>query len=123
MGCEIQAAVTTTQSPSLENIPAGEVVLGDLEDLEMRAAGTDLIVTHSHGRQAAERLGIPLFRIGLPVFDRLGAGQQVSVGYRGTRDLIFEVGNLFLSNAREPTPNTWIMSAECTPPRVSLKVQ
>jgi nitrogenase molybdenum-iron protein NifN len=108
MGCEIQSAITTTESPVLESIPAKEVLLGDLEDLEIRAAGADLIVTHSHGRQAAERLGIPHFRVGIPVFDRLGAGQQVTVGYRGTRDLIFDVGNLFMANMHEPTPQTWI---------------
>jgi nitrogenase molybdenum-iron protein NifN len=122
MGCEIQAAVTTTQSPSLESLPVHEVVLGDLEDLEIRAVEADLIVTHSHGRQAAERLGIPLLRIGLPIFDRLGAGQHVSVGYRGTRDLIFEVGNLFLANIHEPTPRTWEWSESATQPLVSLEV-
>jgi len=122
MGCEIQVAITTTQSPSLETMPVDEVVLGDLEDLEMRAAGTDLLVTHSHGRQAAARLGIPLFRIGLPIFDRLGAGQQVSVGYRGTRDLIFEVGNLFLANIHEPTPHTWESRENASQPLVSLEV-
>jgi nitrogenase molybdenum-iron protein NifN len=103
-------------------MPVDEVVLGDLEDLEMRAAGTDLLVTHSHGRQAAARLGIPLFRIGLPIFDRLGAGQQVSVGYRGTRDLIFEVGNLFLANIHEPTPHTWESRENASQPLVSLEV-
>jgi nitrogenase molybdenum-iron protein NifN len=108
MGCEIQAAVTTTASPVLEGIPVEEVLLGDLEDLEARSKGADLIVTHSHGRQAAERLGIPLFRIGIPVFDRLGAGQQLSVGYRGTRDLIFSVGNIFMNSGHEPTPDTWM---------------
>lgn len=111
MGCEIQAAVTTTGSPALEHIPAKEVVIGDLEDFEFRARGADLLVTHSHGRQAAERLGIPFFRVGIPVFDRLGAGHQVTVGYRGTRDLIFAVGNLFLANGHEPTPETWLPSA------------
>jgi nitrogenase molybdenum-iron protein NifN len=74
----------------------------------MRSVGADLIVTHSHGRQAAERLQIPFYRIGIPVFDRLGAGQQVTVGYRGTRNLIFDVGNLFMANTHEPTPETWI---------------
>jgi nitrogenase molybdenum-iron protein NifN len=108
MGCNIQAAVTTAESPVLESIPVDEVLVGDLEDLELRSAGADLIVTHSHGRQAAERLQIPFYRIGIPVFDRLGAGQQVTVGYRGTRNLIFEVGNLLMSNAHEPTPETWI---------------
>ena len=108
MGCTIQAAVTTTQSPVLDEIPVDEVLIGDLEDLELRAVGADLLVTHSHGRQAAERLQIPLFRIGIPVFDRLGPGQQVTIGYRGTRNLIFDVGNLLMANAHEPTPETWI---------------
>jgi nitrogenase molybdenum-iron protein NifN len=108
MGCEIQAAITTTASPVLEGIPCEEVLLGDLEDLEMRAAGADLIVTHSHGRQAAERLHVPLFRVGIPIFDRLGAGHQVTVGYRGTRDLVFDVGNLLMANLHEPTPETWM---------------
>lgn len=123
MGCEIQAAVTTTQSPALDRLPVEEVVLGDLEDLEVRAVGADLLVTHSHGRQAAERLGIPLFRVGLPIFDRLGAGHRLSVGYRGTRDLIFEVGNLFLASAHEPTPSTWKTFESDAQPLVSLEAQ
>jgi nitrogenase molybdenum-iron protein NifN len=121
MGCEIQAAVTTTQSPALETIPIQEVVLGDLDDFELSASGSDLLVTHSHGRQASERLGIPLFRAGLPVFDRLGAGHQLSVGYRGTRDLIFEIGNLFLANAHEPTPATWMPANEMARPLVPIQ--
>ncbi|NVN87159.1 MAG: nitrogenase iron-molybdenum cofactor biosynthesis protein NifN [Rhodopseudomonas sp.] len=107
MGCRITAAVTTTTSPVLEQVPADEVVVGDLEDLETRAEGCDLLVTHSHGRQAAERLGVPLHRIGLPIFDRLGAAHQLAVGYRGTRDLIFTVGNLFIAAIREPTIDSW----------------
>ena len=107
MGCEITAAVTTTASPLLERMPADEVLIGDLEDLERKAAGCDLLVTHSHGRQAAERLGVPFYRLGLPMFDRLGAAHQVSVGYRGTRNLIFDIGNLFIADAREPDSDTW----------------
>jgi nitrogenase molybdenum-iron protein NifN len=122
MGCEIRVAVTTVESPVLETIPADEVLLGDLEDLELRSAGTDLIVAHSHGRQAAERLRIPLFRIGIPVFDRLGTGQQVTVGYRGTRNLIFEVGNLLMANAHEPTPETWIPKHQQSHDQVTLQI-
>ncbi|MBY0578859.1 MAG: nitrogenase iron-molybdenum cofactor biosynthesis protein NifN [Burkholderiales bacterium] len=107
MGCEIAVAVTTTLSPMLEKIPAKEVLVGDLEDMEMRAKGCDLLITHSHGRQMAERLAIPFLRMGLPIFDRLGAGHKLGVGYRGTRDLIFEIGNLFLANAHEAGPDTW----------------
>ncbi|MGO9006332.1 MAG: nitrogenase iron-molybdenum cofactor biosynthesis protein NifN [Beijerinckiaceae bacterium] len=107
MGATIEVAVTTTQSPLLERLPAEEVVIGDLEDLESRAKDCDLIITHAHGRQASERLNIPLFRLGLPTFDRLGAAHQVSVGYRGTRDLIFAIGNIFIANMHEPNPTTW----------------
>jgi nitrogenase molybdenum-iron protein NifN len=112
MGCEIEAAVTTTLSPVLEKLPAEEVLIGDLEDLETRAAGCDLLIAHSHGRQAAGRLGIPFLRMGLPTFDRLGAAHKLSVGYRGTRDLIFEVGNLLLANAHEPHPGDWRLDDE-----------
>ena len=122
MGCEIQAAVTTTTSPVLERIPCEEVLIGDLEDLESRAVGANLIVTHSHGRQAADRLCIPHFRVGIPVFDRLGAGHQVTVGYRGTRDLIFTVGNLFLASGHETTPDTWRPPAQESRPLVQLHV-
>ncbi|MBI5462926.1 MAG: nitrogenase iron-molybdenum cofactor biosynthesis protein NifN [Gammaproteobacteria bacterium] len=107
MGCDISAAVTTTASPLLERLSAEEVLIGDLEDLETRARGCDLLITHSHGRQAAERLGIPFLRMGVPMFDRLGAAHRVSVGYRGSRDLIFEIGNLFLAASHEPTAMTW----------------
>ena len=107
MGCSIAAAVTTTESPILEKTPAEAVLIGDLEDLERAAGGCDLIVTHAHGRQMSERLGIPLFRYGLPIFDRLGSAHRVSVGYRGTRDLIFEIGNIFMAQVHEPTPDSW----------------
>lgn len=107
MGAEIAAAVTTTGSPLLERVMTDEVLIGDLEDLEARAAGCDLLITHAHGRQASERLGVPLYRMGLPIFDRLGVAHEVSVGYRGTRNLIFAIGNIFLSQTPEPTPDSW----------------
>jgi len=107
MGCELTASVTTTQSPLLEKMPCEEVLIGDLEDLELRAQDCDLIITHSHGRQASERLGIPLFRAGLPCFDRIGANHKLSVGYRGTRDLIFQIGNVFIEHAHEGAPDSW----------------
>jgi nitrogenase molybdenum-iron protein NifN len=107
MGCVLATAITTTASPLLERLPIDEVLIGDLEDLERGAAGCDLLVTHSHGRQAAERLHIPFHRAGLPLFDRLGAGHQLSVGYRGTRGLVFEVGNRFLAHGHEATLQSW----------------
>lgn len=114
MGGEVLAAVTTTQSPILQNIPCAEVLIGDLEDLELRAKnhGCDILLTHSHGRQAASRLGIPLQRTGLPLFDRLGASHVLMVGYRGTRELITQWANTFLEYETAPTPDDWPLPAE-----------
>ncbi|MFA7241455.1 MAG: nitrogenase iron-molybdenum cofactor biosynthesis protein NifN [Sulfuricellaceae bacterium] len=112
MGCEIAVAVTTTDSVLLERVPAEEVVIGDLEDLENRAAGCDMLITHTQGRQAAQRLDLPFFRYGLPLFDRLGAAHKLSVGYRGTRGLIFEIGNLFIDHLPHVHPDTWALPGE-----------
>lgn len=107
MGCMIGAAVTTTQSTLLERLPVETILIGDLEDLERDARDCDLLITHSHGRQAAERLHKPLYRMGVPMFDRLGAAHRVSIGYRGTRNLTFDIGNLFIAEPHEPGPDTW----------------
>ena len=112
MGAEVAVAVTTTASPVLERVRTQEVLIGDLEDLEelAKARDCDLLITHSHGRQAASRLKIPFYRAGFPMFDRLGAGHQLSVGYRGTRDLIFDLANLVIADREanhQPTPDTW----------------
>ncbi|TCT01686.1 nitrogenase iron-molybdenum cofactor biosynthesis protein NifN [Aquabacter spiritensis] len=117
MGAHVEVAVTTTQSPVLARVEAAEVLIGDLEDLERRAKdrGCDLLVTHSHGRQAAGRLRIPFYRTGMPMFDRLGAGHQLQVGYRGTRDTIFTIANLIIADHEahhEATPDTWRPKAE-----------
>lgn len=96
MGCQIRAAITTTKSPLLDQLPIDAVTIGDLEDLETLAVGSDLLVTNSNGAALARRLGIPLYRQGIPIFDRLGNGQSNKVGYRGTMQTLFDIGNLFL---------------------------
>jgi nitrogenase molybdenum-cofactor synthesis protein NifE len=102
MGCEIQAALSATRTRGLDRLPSRNVFVGDLEDLEASAIGTDLIVANSNGRQAAAKLQIRAhLRAGMPVFDRLGAHQKVWVGYRGTMNLVFETANLFQANAKE----------------------
>jgi nitrogenase molybdenum-iron protein NifN len=103
MGAVITAAVTTTgDSKVLQIVPTDTVKVGDLGDLEQLAADADLLVTHSHGRQAAERLAVPLMRVGFPVFDRIGSQHKLSILYRGTRDIIFEVANIVQATYDEP---------------------
>lgn len=114
MGAELSVCVTTTASPLLEKMPSTEVVIGDLEDFEQAAAATgcDLLMTHSHGRQAAERLGKPLFRIGIPMFDRIGNAHICHVGYRGTRNFVYAVGNLLIDQIPHHGPDDWPLSEE-----------
>jgi len=97
MGAEVIAAVSPTQSPVLERLKAATIMVGDHSDVETLARDADMIVSNSHGRQGAARIGVPLHRMGLPMFDRLGAGLRVQVGYRGTRELLCDIGNLFLA--------------------------
>lgn len=96
MGTEVSAAVTTTKSPLLQQMPVDKVVIGDLEELEGLAKGSDLLITNSQGKATADRLGIPLFRQGMPIYDRLGNGFSCKVGYKGTIKLLFDLGNIFL---------------------------
>ncbi len=110
MGAELVAAVTTSPAnPVLAEVPASEVVVGDLGDVERLAgeAGAALLITHAHGRQAAARLGLPLVRAGFPVFDRLGPQDTCRVGYRGTRAFLFEIANAVLAQAHTPHPEDW----------------
>ncbi|MGK7919816.1 MAG: nitrogenase component 1, partial [Trichodesmium sp.] len=96
MGADIKAVVTTTRSPLLEKLPTENVIVGDLGDFEEVAGGSDLLITNSHGKLISEKLGIALYRMGMPIHDRLGNGQRCYVGYRGTMNLLFDIGNIFL---------------------------
>jgi nitrogenase molybdenum-cofactor synthesis protein NifE len=95
-GAEVHAAVTTTKSKLLKDLPIDTVTIGDLEDFEALAQGADLLIASSSAKSLSERLGIPLYRLGFPIFDRLGNGHRCSVGYDGTTRLLFEIGNIFL---------------------------
>ncbi|MUG93481.1 hypothetical protein F7734_14000 [Scytonema sp. UIC 10036] len=44
----------------------------------------------------ALRLQIPLYRQGIPIFDRHGHNHLTKVGYRGTMRLLFDISNILL---------------------------
>jgi nitrogenase molybdenum-iron protein NifN len=108
LGGDVVVAISSTDRVLDGILARGEqVTVGDLSDLEdsARLARAELLVTHSHGRRAAQRLGIPLLRVGFPIFDRVGAQHRRSVGYTGTREWICELANVFLAEVHEPTPS------------------
>lgn len=112
MGAVLKTCIAPQNAPILASMPTEHVVIGDLEDLELGAADCDVLITHSHGRQAAERLNKPLFRIGFPIFDRIGNSHRLRVGYRGTRSLIFDVANLMMEQIHHAHPDTWPLPPE-----------
>ncbi len=112
MGAELHCCVSTTKSAAHALLPAEQVILGDLEDFEQGATGCDLLITHSHGRQAAERLDKPLLRVGFPVFDRIGNAHRCQVGYRGTMALVFEIANLMIDRIAHHHATDWPLTPE-----------
>jgi nitrogenase molybdenum-iron protein NifN len=104
VGAEIAVAVAPERADVLAEMPCGSVQIGDLEDLE-RAAGAgmcvapvQLVISNSHAAATAERLGAPLLRAGYPQYDRVGGYTATWVGYRGSRQTLFNIANLFLGN-------------------------
>jgi len=115
-GCHVVTAITPTSADHLRHLPCDEVVVGDFEDTEERArdAGAELLVASSHGAAVAQRLGIPLLRLGFPVVDRLGAQHLTSLGYRGSLRLLFAVANELLTVPDDhPTPPTTSQEGPC----------
>jgi nitrogenase molybdenum-iron protein NifN len=100
VGARIVAAVAPVRADALADMPAATVRIGDLEDLERGALAGDaqLLVSNSHAAQAAERLQIPLLRAGFPQYDWVGGYARTWVGYRGARQALFDIANLFLGN-------------------------
>ena len=78
--------------------PIDTVTIGDLEDFGELAKGADLLIGNSNLKALSENLQIPLFRLGFPIFDRLGNGHRCTIGYGGTTQLLFEIGNIFLES-------------------------
>ena len=100
-GAEVHCAVTTTKSKLLKDLPIDTVTIGDLEDFANLAEGADLLIANSNAKALAKKLDLPLYRLGFPVFDRLGNGRRCTVGYDGTTQLLFDIGNLFMESDEE----------------------
>jgi nitrogenase molybdenum-iron protein NifN len=99
VGAEIVAAVSPVNAAVLTSVVSEQVRIGDLEDLEKMAVANDaeILITNSHGIESSARLGIPLLRAGFPQYDILGGYQKTWIGYRGTRQTLFDLANIMLT--------------------------
>jgi nitrogenase molybdenum-iron cofactor biosynthesis protein NifN len=95
-GMELQALIAPANGPALGAIEAQEVTIGDLSDLERMATGSDLLVAGARAARLARRLGVPLFRMGMPVFDRVGGAMRSKAGYKGSARLFADIANVLL---------------------------
>ncbi len=102
MGAELSVAVAAANAPVLAEVPAAQVKIGDLEDLETLARETaaECLIGNAHCAASAARLGVPLLRAGFPLYDRVGAYARTWIGYRGTRQALFDLANLLLDLER-----------------------
>nr|WP_321463562.1 nitrogenase iron-molybdenum cofactor biosynthesis protein NifN [uncultured Cohaesibacter sp.] len=98
MGCAMVAAIAPSNAAVLKHVAAREVKIGDLQELEKFASGggADLLIGNSHCAASAERLGLPLLRAGFPQYDRIGAPARCWIGYRGSRQTLFDLVNLLI---------------------------
>ena len=84
----------------------------EIDDSPLRAA---LLAAKGIGYSASEsgkyyttelvqRLGLPLMRAGFPQYDLVGGYARTWVGYRGSRQALFDLANLMLSQHHELEP-------------------
>jgi nitrogenase molybdenum-iron protein NifN len=105
MGCEVVAAVAPARAAILNDVDTAQVAIGDLEDLEIAAKrnGAQLVISNSHAVEISRRLGVPLLRAGFPQYDLIGGYQRLWVGYRGTRQALFDLSNLMVEHGHHET--------------------
>ncbi|WP_234085653.1 nitrogenase iron-molybdenum cofactor biosynthesis protein NifN [Azonexus sp. R2A61] len=103
MGAEIVAAVCPHKHDSLNGLAIPQVIVGDLEDLEKQARANDaqFLIANSHAAETAQRLALPLLRAGFPQYDHVGGYARTWVGYRGSRQALFDLANLMLGQHHE----------------------
>ena len=56
------------------------------------------------GLLVARRLGVPLLRAGFPLSDIYGGHARCVVGYRGSRQVLFDIANLLAARQRAVAP-------------------
>ena len=92
-GGRVTVAISTVDSPLLNKIQAGRVLVGDLEDAELLADEYDVIVGNCHCEALAHRLHKGLLVRGFPNWEQVGNALKNDVLYEGGCYLLFEAAN------------------------------
>jgi nitrogenase molybdenum-iron protein NifN len=99
VGGSVVVAVTPTKADVLKKISAESVKIGDLEDMEKLSQGkeVDMVLGNSHAVASANRMGVPILRMGFPQYDLIGGYQRTWVGYQGVKQTLFDLANVMSS--------------------------
>jgi nitrogenase molybdenum-iron protein NifN len=97
------------QIAAVEGDLAGQItVLEDVDfaEIEEKAAGMspDLVIGGSKGYGLAQRLKIPLVRVGFPIHDRVDGPRLLHLGYRGAQQLFDRVANAVIEASQQASP-------------------
>jgi len=94
-------AISTVDSPQLAGLPAGRVMVGDLEDAENSCDDYDLIVGNFHCESLAHRCGKGLVLRGFPNWEVVGNQLKNDQLYEGGAYFLCEVANAVEEMTRE----------------------
>jgi nitrogenase molybdenum-iron protein beta chain len=85
--------------------------LWELEDrVKNRGLELDLILGHSKGRFVSIDNGIPMLRVGFPVYDRAGYYRNPVVGYAGAMYLAEAMANTLFTDMEYKKNKEWILN-------------
>ncbi len=93
MGMQLKSVVLPENTENAEFISAEEVIIGSLSSIKGKY---DLLISNSHAHRNAKRLRVPLYEMGFPVYKNFGYSQKLTIGYRGSINIICDLVNLLM---------------------------
>ena len=108
IGMEVRHAITGTQGKKFttrikEAVGSDRVNARDLSDMFylhqlILSDPVDLIFGNTYAKYMSRDMGIPLIRMGFPIYDRVGHQYFPTLGYRGGLRLLEKITNAILDN-------------------------
>ncbi len=92
-GGKVTLALTTVDSPHLQEIMADKVMVGDLEDAEHLADDYDIIIGNGHCEALAHRFHKGLVIRGFPNWEQVGNTLKNDILYEGSAYFLCEAAN------------------------------
>lgn len=82
-------------NPEFEPVVLDGIDFDTLNDA-VRKCSPEILIGNSNGKYIAKARDIPLVRVGLPIHDRVGAQRILTVGYKGSMELLDRITNAIL---------------------------